>query len=169
MHHASTRKQAVCCTEVFALAGARFNIGTVAGLRDATMAMVAFFGVRRVSEVLQLWRKEVVVEESCVSVWVRRQKNDTEGVGSWYWVPRDVGLPGPTPAGLIEAWLSVLDSMFTGFEYSCQLFASHICYVAFRSLLPFRFVHQSRCVSSTHFFYSLSNTQHQVPVASRER
>ena len=113
-NHDSYRKRGVSVEEVFDLAKARLAVGSPAGLRDAAMAMVAFFGVRRVSEVLQFWRSEVVVTEACISLWIRRQKNDTAGVGQWCWIPRYEGIDNIVSTAVISEWVKWWDTTYPG-------------------------------------------------------
>ena len=72
-----------------------FVLGS-AGMRDAAIGSVAFFGIRRISEVLALRREDVRSGEDSVAIWVARQKNDPDGVAQWCWVPRHIGELGPS-------------------------------------------------------------------------
>ena len=66
---------------------ARIVAGTVAALRDATIAAVCFYGIRRSAAALALDLADVNLECDCFRILISKQKNDPDGHGMACWLP----------------------------------------------------------------------------------
>ena len=89
---------------------ARLAAPPLVGTRDAAIAATAFYGVRRISEVLGLSRSAVTFEEDHATAFVARQKNDQLGRGIRCWVPRMPQLGHRCPLRLLRGWRNAWDA-----------------------------------------------------------
>ena len=103
-------KRAISLSELLGLQTARLSISSPAGLRDAALAGVAFFGIRRISEVLMLARSDFQKSGDCYSVWIRQQKNDPCGRGMHCWIPSLPHLQACCPVALLDSWFQLWDA-----------------------------------------------------------
>ena len=103
-HSLRRAKRPLSLAEVTGVQRCRLAQGSVAGLRDAAMIALAFFGIRRFAELQALLLADVVVEESAVQIRIRKQKNDPFGEGLLIWVPELPPLGPFCPAKLLRAW-----------------------------------------------------------------
>ena len=106
--HSTSTKRGLTLDEMQHFVAYRIRSHTPAGLRDTAMALFCFFGVRRVSEALQLTRGDVFHSPNCVKIWIRRQKNDTEGKGQWCFIPFSSSPSDWCPATHFLAWCTYL-------------------------------------------------------------
>ena len=66
--HSSRSKRGVTLPELFSFIHARLGAGKRAGMRNAVIGSVAFFGIRRISEVLALRREDLHSGEGSVAI-----------------------------------------------------------------------------------------------------
>jgi hypothetical protein len=79
-------------------------IATAAGLRDAALAAVCFFGVLRISEALALTQAQVSWENGGATLHISKSKTDQEGVGRDVFIPRIASLGTNCPHRTFRAW-----------------------------------------------------------------
>ena len=78
-HTASKAKRPLTLQELTLYQRTRLATGTPAGLRDAALAGVAFFCIRRSAEVLALELRDAVDADGYLQLRIRRQKKDPLG------------------------------------------------------------------------------------------
>ena len=103
--HSSDRKRAITASEWAEFAYVRQVSNTPAGLRDAAMATFCFFGVRRISEAINIRAADVTVEDDSIACFIRSQKNDPCGVGQWCWIPFTT-VESTSPGQIVQDWIS---------------------------------------------------------------
>jgi len=113
-HTRTGTKRPANVEELLSFQRARLAVGTLAGLRDAAAAGVAFYGIRRSSEVWQLARLDVNLDaERSISLLIRRQKNDPCGRGMACWLPVLAHLRDLCPCALLRKWCRQRDAVWT--------------------------------------------------------
>jgi integrase len=80
-------------------------VRSLAGLRDAAIATVCFYCVRRSAEALALEVMDVDMVGECFRVTVHRQKNDPNGRGMTCWLPKMQALGQLCPQLVLNTWL----------------------------------------------------------------
>jgi hypothetical protein len=111
--HTSMAKRALEFSEVLDFQAHKILQGQAAGLRDAAMAAICFYGVRRISEALALPVEEVTFEADAVQVHIAKQKNDP-GRGVTCWIPRLARLGPLCPHKLLSDWVALRSSTLGG-------------------------------------------------------
>jgi hypothetical protein len=111
--HTSMAKRALEFSEVLDFQAHRIMQGQAAGLRDAAMAAICFYGVRRISEALALPVENVSFETDAVKVHIAKQKNDP-GRGVTCWIPRLPRLGPLCPHKLLHDWAALRSSTLGG-------------------------------------------------------
>ena len=141
-HSSKNVKAPVSISEVSNFARYRMSSSTPAGLRDATMALIAFFGVRRMGEVINTARSEVTFCDDCAVVFIRKQKNDAVGKGMKCYIPTLSDLGNVCPVQTLRAWCNLWDKTWSPFFNDGPLFfvlrkaaPEHTTYCAFRQSL----------------------------------
>ena len=104
-HTKSHAKRMVYHKELLCFQRARLDAGTVAGIRDAAIAAVCFYGIRRSAEALALQIGDMSVAGDSFKLIIRRQKNDPDGRGMTCWLPRIPSLDDLCPFQLLTTWL----------------------------------------------------------------
>ena len=120
----------------------RLSAPTIAGNRDAAIAAVCFFGVRRTSEALALSRADVTVLEGHIALRIRTQKNDPNAKGMSCHIPK-LDTWGPRcPYKLVGAWVRIWDKSWGPHLADAPLFflarknpPSQVTYDTFRKVL----------------------------------
>ena len=128
-HHKSKEKEALKLQEVVALmqdgkeaydavpsdpcvfaAWAHDNKHAIASIRTAACVSIAFFGIRRASEVVQLACSDVTNQpDGSISLTIRRQKNDQVGIGQLSTIPPFRTRPDACPVKTIGYWITIRD------------------------------------------------------------
>ncbi|CAK0813891.1 unnamed protein product, partial [Prorocentrum cordatum] len=67
-------------------------------------ASICFFGLRRVSEAINLRVQDVHFKASCACCFIRKQKSDPCGKGQWCFIPFKV-IAGLSPAKFLQDWM----------------------------------------------------------------
>ena len=104
-HTVSAAKRPLSAEEFSIYIERRLSSPTIAGERDAAVAAICFFGVRRISEALALRRRDVSTSDDAATVHISRQKNDPNGKGMKAFIP---GIPRwgrLCPKALVSSWL----------------------------------------------------------------
>ena len=104
-HTRRRAKRAVYHKELLLFQRARVDAGTVAGTRDAAIAAVCFYGIRRSAEALALQVGDLSVAGDSFKLVITRQKNDPDGRGMTCWIPRIESLGNLCPFQLLTAWM----------------------------------------------------------------
>ena len=104
-HTKSAAKRPIHHAELLGYQKARLDAGTVAGMRDAAISAVCFYGIRRSSEALSLEVGDLSVIGDSLKLQVRCQKNDPEGRGMACWLPKIASLGDLCPYHLVTTWL----------------------------------------------------------------
>ena len=104
-HTKSAAKRPVHHKELLDFQRARLDAGTIAGVRDAAIAAVSFYGIRRSAETLGLNVSDVAMVGDSFRLQVRYQKNDPEGRGMACWLPKIASLGDLCPNHLVNTWL----------------------------------------------------------------
>jgi hypothetical protein len=102
--HTSLAKRALEFSEVLDFQAHRILLGQAAGLRDAAIAAICFYGIRRISETLALPVEGVTFEADAVKIFITKQKNDP-GRGVTCWVPRLPRLGPLCPHKILDDWM----------------------------------------------------------------
>ena len=104
-HSKQSAKRPVHHKELLGYQKARLSAGTVAGFRDAAIAAVSFYCIRRSAESLNLEVGDISTKGDSIRIVVRRQKNDPEGRGMTCWLPEIASLGDLCPHRLLTTWL----------------------------------------------------------------
>ena len=106
-HSLRRAKRPLSLAEVASIQRHRLAQGSAAGVRDAAMVALAFFGIRRFAELQALQVSDVVVQDTAIQFRIKRQKNDPFGEGLLIWVPQLPPLGLLCPSKLLRAWLQL--------------------------------------------------------------
>ena len=104
-HTSSEAKRPLRADELLSYVEDRLVSPTCAGERDAAVAMICFFGIRRISESPNLRRRDVTLAEGHVIVHVRKQKNDPNGKGMNVFIPSIPSWGGRCPCKIVTSWV----------------------------------------------------------------
>ena len=104
--HSKVRaKRSVYHSELLQFQRSRLDAGTLAGQRDAAIAAVCFYGIRRSAEVLALQVADVSVQGDSFRLLITWQKNDPNGKGMSCWLPKIESLDDLCPFRLLTTWI----------------------------------------------------------------
>ena len=153
MHSRSHAKVPVSIVSLIVYLRSRLSSPYDAGLRDAAMSALAFFGVRRISEVLSLQLSDIFFERDGITVYIRKQKNDPNGVGMKCWVPYCPALGSLCPGKLLENWKNKWVEMWHPYFSDGPFFTTlskkvptQVCYNHFRTTFKNHF--SSTCIGT---------------------
>jgi integrase len=97
-------------SEQLAFVQTRCKKNTEAGLRDANMANVSFYGVRRAKETIDVMRSHILPEPTHVKIFIPKQKNDPLGKGMHCIIPKIPNLGNYCPASMLDKWTQAWDA-----------------------------------------------------------
>ena len=104
-HSLRKAKRPLSLHEITVIQRSRLSQSSAAGVRDAAMIALAFFGIRRFAELQALLVSDVDDQDGAIQFRIRKQKNDPFGEGLVVWVPELPALGHLCPAKLLRAWL----------------------------------------------------------------
>lgn len=116
--HEENAKRPVEIDELQTFCARRHAAGTEAGVRDANMANVCFFGIRRSKETLSFLRSELTFQDSWAVLYVSKQKNDPCGKGMQCIIPRILTLGAACPCAVLEDWARRWDAKWIPLGYT---------------------------------------------------
>lgn len=125
-HSATRAKKPVTQGELEAFQRARTATGTTAGSRDAALAGLCFYGVRRSAEGIAVWRSHLVFSSAgggrICEVRIPKQKNDALGRGMVCFVPEMAHRGDCCPVRHLQLWCDIWDRLWSAHVHDGPLF-----------------------------------------------
>ena len=96
---------------------------SAAAVRNTAMVAVAFFGLRRSTEVIAMKLKDVVEDDANgINLAVRCQKNDQRGLGQICFIPHILAMKANSPAMVLREWMALRRTLVASEDIEGPLF-----------------------------------------------